>query len=101
MALIAAGGERQLMADLRRPVLGTADPEPASQNVVLNVSKVAMNSPAGAPGIGHKAPFIEPAQSRPRTPLRFDSEPAAPPRRLSQRADAWIALEAEEDVMSR
>jgi len=40
------------LADLRRPALGTADPKPASQNVVLNVSKVAMNSPAGAPSIG-------------------------------------------------
>jgi hypothetical protein len=35
-----------LMAGLRRPALGTA----ASQDLVLNVSKVASNSSAGAPG---------------------------------------------------
>jgi len=46
--------ERRLMADLRRPALGTSDPKPASQNVVLNVSKVAMSASAGAPGIGQK-----------------------------------------------
>jgi hypothetical protein len=46
-----------VVADPRRPALGTADPKPASQNVVLNVSNVAMNSPAGAPGIGHQLPL--------------------------------------------
>ncbi len=40
------------MADRRRPALGTARPKPARQDVVLNVSKVASNSYAGAPGIG-------------------------------------------------
>ena len=41
------------MAVLRRPALGTARHKPANQDVVLNVSKVASNSSAGAPGIGH------------------------------------------------
>lgn len=47
------GREHRQMADLRRPALGTADRKPASRDVVLNVSNVAMNSSAGAPGIGH------------------------------------------------
>ena len=34
------------MADLRWPVLGTVDRKPNGQDVVWNVSKVAMNSPA-------------------------------------------------------
>ena len=49
----SADNERQQMADLRRPAIGTAVPKPASQDVVLNDGKVAMNSSAGAPGIGH------------------------------------------------
>jgi hypothetical protein len=53
----AAVHERPDVADPRLPALGTADPKPASQNVVLNVSNVAMNSPAGAPGIGHLLTF--------------------------------------------
>ena len=42
------------MADLRRPALGTARRKPASQDVVLNVSKVASNSSAGEPALGHE-----------------------------------------------
>ena len=42
------------MADLRRPILETARSKPARQDLVLNVSKVASNSSAGAPGIGHQ-----------------------------------------------
>jgi hypothetical protein len=45
---------RQVIAGLRRPALETAGPKPASQDMVLNVSKVASNSFAGAPGIGQK-----------------------------------------------
>jgi hypothetical protein len=48
-----ASRERRLVADQQRPALGTADRKPASQDVVLNVSKVAPNSSARAPGIGH------------------------------------------------
>ena len=57
----AAGRERRLMAGLRRPALGTAGPKPASQDVVLNVSKVASNSSAGAPGIGQQ-PVVQAAE---------------------------------------
>jgi hypothetical protein len=42
------------VAGLRRSALGTAGPKPASQDVVLNVSKVVSNSSAGAPGIGQE-----------------------------------------------
>jgi hypothetical protein len=45
------------MADLRRPALRTACPEEASQDEVLNVSKVASNSSDGEPGIGHLPTF--------------------------------------------
>lgn len=40
------GREHTQLADLRRPALGTADRKPASQDVVLNVSNVEMNSSA-------------------------------------------------------
>ena len=48
---------RPVVADLRRPALGTARPEAASQDEVLNVSKVASNSSDGVPGIGHFQPL--------------------------------------------
>jgi hypothetical protein len=53
------GGGWPLVAGLRRPALGIAAPKPASQDVVLNVSKVASNSFAGAPGIGHNRVLVE------------------------------------------
>ena len=46
--------QRQELADLRRPALRTACPRAASQDQVLNVSKVASNSSDGAPALGHK-----------------------------------------------
>ena len=44
----------RLMADLRRPAVRTARPRAASQDQVLNVSKVASNSSDGAPALGHQ-----------------------------------------------
>jgi len=38
------------MAGPRRPMLGTSGPKPAGQSGVSNISNVASNSPAGAPG---------------------------------------------------
>jgi len=54
----AAGIGRRNLADLRRPALGTARPKPASQDVVLNVSKVASNSSAGTPALGQKRSLV-------------------------------------------
>jgi hypothetical protein len=45
------------MADLRRPVVGTGRPKPAIQGVDLNVNKVASNSSAGGPALGHQLTF--------------------------------------------
>jgi hypothetical protein len=47
------------MADLRRPAFRTARPEAASQDQVLNVSKVASNSSDGVPGIGQERVLVE------------------------------------------
>ena len=51
----------------RRPALGTAGPNPASQDVVLNVSKVASNSTVRTPGMGHEATFAPGQTGRSRT----------------------------------
>lgn len=51
---IADVHEVRLLADRRRPALRTASTEAADQDQVLNINKVASNSPDEAPGIGRK-----------------------------------------------
>ena len=50
----AAPASHPQSLSLRRPTLEAADRTLGSQDVVLNVSKVASNSSARAPGPGHK-----------------------------------------------
>jgi hypothetical protein len=42
------------VADRRRAAGDTARSKPASQGMILNVSKAASNSTTGASGLGHK-----------------------------------------------
>ena len=56
---IADACHSRLVADLRRPALGTARPEAATQDEVLIVSKVASSSCDGAPGIGQERNFAD------------------------------------------
>ena len=58
----AVGRDRPQLADRRRPTFGTARRKPAGQDMILNVAKVALISPTGAPGIGH-CPTLTPARS--------------------------------------
>ena len=50
----AACRRRLKVADRRRLTFGTARRKPAGQDMILNVAKVALISPTGAPGIGQK-----------------------------------------------
>lgn len=54
-----AGGQRQEVADLRRPARRIARSKPAGQILIFNVSKVASTSPTGAPALGHNRLFAK------------------------------------------
>ena len=70
----AACRNRRLMAEWSRPVFGTSRPEAASQDQVLNVSKLASNSSDGGPALGHRRTFTADSLQEAQCPRRTQSE---------------------------